>query len=250
MSMPNRSRITRCYPFAVLLVAWATTASGQSTWTVTDNDGATAYFADGKMRMVDTEGRGETVIYDFKKREITVIDEESKTYMRGSFDEFCELMKKLWARVSEAMGSMGFDEKESKPPVVTFKATGQMGMIAGYESEKYYVYADGSMYEEVWISHDPSLKNLIAIMKDYVKYADDIRRCAGGDSDAVEDSPEYAQLYSKGWIMKSMSRTEEVESAPNEVVSIEKKKYSPADFQPPKGYTKKPFELPDMTGEN
>jgi len=125
-----------------------------------------------------------------------------------------------------------------KKQEVSFKKAGSGGKVAGWSTDKYEIYVDGKLYEEVWLVTDSSLvKDLTKVdFKVFQEFSSCMADQPGGGWDP-ENSPEYVKLMKKGWEVKSVSHGD-VEQVSSDTVSLEKKDIPGSEFQVPANYRK------------
>ncbi len=231
------------------MVFWGA-VSGFCGYLITDADGARAMVSNGKIKSVAGDTDDETVIMDLKKGEIIMLDDSKKTATRTSIDDFCAMMDQVGSAMAQAMeqfreqsggsGQFEIPGLDSGPGDVRVEKSGPGGAIAGYDTQKFRVFADGELYEELWITTD---KKLIAEAGGLDKIAR-FEKCANqamGQA-SVESHPDYISLITSGWLLKSVSHEDGVPETMVDVRSIESRKISDSEFAIPGDYRQVGFE--------
>ena len=236
-NMVNRFVIT----IAVIVLA-GQTALAQKGWRITDENGEITLISNGRLKQSWGE---DALIMDGKQNKILFLSAEKKGYAQGTPEEYCALMKEVQDAMmanlppdQRAMieGMRGNKDK-AKPRKVVVKPLGSGGQVSGLETDKYAVYVDGELYEEVWLANDPDFlkqfKPLVAIFRGF-------SQCVGSMSsqDDVEVSKEYLDLYQKGIEVKARRAGAEAEEETAEESRVERVILAESEFAIPPGYTK------------
>lgn len=218
---------------------------------ITENDGTKAFVSNGKIKSISDDPEEEQMIFKLQEGTITVLNHQEKTASQGTIDEYCSLMKKMSEVMNQGMRQMMEQMKEqgmSEMPSylsdaghtsveeVVVKMVGSGGSVAGYDTEKYQVYADEKLYEEVWISKNEKLSKEIGNMEMLARF----EACASqmmGDK-TVEASSEYQKLIKSGWMLKSISYQDGDTETIVDVRMIEEKSIPDSEFEIPAGYEK------------
>jgi len=213
-----------------------------------DKEGGITLISDGKFKHVSPED-GMSTISDSQKGTITIINEREKTYASGKPQDFCKGMKEMMDSVREMMDAAMADippeqrammeemMKQSTPtspakkPSVSIKKAGKGGKVAGWDTDKYEVFVDGKLYEELWlVTHSTILKELAKMdFKIFQEFSSCAASQDGGGYDP-ENSPEYIKLMQEGLEVKTVSRGP-VEQDSSDTVSLEKKDIPDSEFR-------------------
>ncbi len=222
----------------------------------------TIYISKNKVKSV-SEGGHEMTIFDLNTGEMTLTNNEKKTYVVAKPEELFrsaqdamakakaqmeEEMSKLppeqRAKIEEMMKSHGINHPgASKPEDLTLKATGTTESIAGYSSRKFEVYKNGKLDREIWTSKDviPNSELDPKKMADYMKEMQQMSAKfnpgkEGAVSDLSEQTKVYNQIYETGFPMRSVDHFSDSGAYIEEVVSVTKTDIPDKEFQPPAGF--------------
>ncbi len=238
-------KVAMCLGILAALMAWGVTAN--AGWLLTDANGQTGALSKGKMRLNEDYGG---VIMNAAKDKMILFDKNKKVCATGTVAEFCEAMSGM---MDKAMGSMPPEQrammekmmggKKKEAPKVVVTKEGRGDAIAGLETTKYKVTADGKLYEEVWITTDK------AVMDDYRPLTGFLSKFVGCSASAAammgtlpEATPEYMKLYEMGFVLKSVSPDEEHAVNNVSMQKLEKKDIPDSEFEPPAGYRMLTFD--------
>lgn len=224
----------------LLVLSTSTAAAG---WLVVSSDGDTLLISQGKMKQMS---EGLVWILDGNKGEVLYINPHQKMYTGGTVEQMCAefsaMIDASMAALTPELRKMAEESvkarKKKSPPAVKVIAKGKGGRIAGMETEKYDITADGKLYEEVWLASD---KTLVEETRPLVRTLPRFLGCMRHIEFPVEASPEYAKLLEKGWEMKSVSHEGDASPSSTEVIALSKKSIPDAAFAVPPGYTKVPL---------
>jgi len=210
----------------------------------------TILIQDQKMKTASSDG---TFIFNLKTDEIILINDKDKIYWSGNIESFREeasetmkmivdeLLEQFPEQQREMFKSMfdGMAEMydEPNPEImdalsVSVEKTGESETIAGYESRKYTVTANGKQVEEVWISSRPNISGEFD-MKELHEVLNQISPVASPE-DYYGFSDKYLDLLSSGFVM----RTVDADGMRTEVTNIEEKQIDDSEFLPGPGYKK------------
>jgi hypothetical protein len=185
-------------------------------------------------------------ILDGNKGKVLYINPHQQVYAGGTVEQMCA---EFSAMIDASMAALTPDMRKlaeesmkagqrKTPPAVKVIAKGKGGRIAGVETEKYDITADGKLYEEIWLASD---KALLEETRPLARTLPRFLGCMQHIEYPVEMSPEYSKLLGKGWEMKSVSHEGDVAASPSEVIVLSKKAIADSEFAVPRGYTKVPF---------
>src|SRR4030042_274358 len=113
------------------------------------------YFSEDRFRTDHPEG-GLTMIIDFKKDWMVMIDHRSKSFVEVKYSQ--------WQR--EVAKQLKQDLPGIQPRVrkITLTRSGETATINGFQTEKVQIYADGELIEENWVTRDVVVKDLEKVM--------------------------------------------------------------------------------------
>jgi hypothetical protein len=225
--------------FAVLSFALQI-AVAQNAWKITDQSGEVTLISNGRLKQSWAE---DGLIMDGKKNQILFLSSKKKAYAKGTPEEYCKLMKeaqetmmaKLPPDQRAAVEGMYGKKQGGKAPKVVVKAQGAGGKVSGLQTEKYAVYADNELYEEVWLATDPDfLKHFKPLASIFRVFSE----CVGSMAlkDPVESSKEYMNLYEMGIEVKARKAGSEAKEEPGKEAIVERVAAAEAEFAVPPGY--------------
>jgi len=117
---------------------------------------ATLSFSDQRFRTDQEEG-GSTVIIDFKKDLMLLVDHRLRTYTEIKFSQWEKEVAKLLK-----MESSGTKSKARK---IVVKQTEEKMIVNGFNTEKIDILADGELIEEDWVTRDVNLEDIEKLME-------------------------------------------------------------------------------------
>jgi hypothetical protein len=226
-----------CTVFALLLVVPCVVHAG---WAVTEPDGSESLISKGRMRASWDNGAS---ILDANSSTVVMIDDMNRTYASGTVDELCAQIK---SSVESMMGDMPAEQKamvqrmmgHGKTPEVKIVDKGAGEKIGGFATKRYDVVADGKLYQQLWITDN---KDLVAECKPVMLLMARFSQCLasvnpmGGTSDP-EATPEYAKIFERGVVVRSVDAGEQEEGGEPEEMTIEKRDVPESAFKVPDGY--------------
>jgi hypothetical protein len=222
---------------------------------------ATIYMQDNKVKSFDEDGQF-SVIFKLDDGEIIQVDNISRTYSSTQaevyFSYYKEYALKLKAAMQQQLSELPPDQRaqaelrmkqqgievpgiSAGPLQFTFKKTGEVNKIAGYKSEKYEIYRDGRVDEEIWTSNDERLQEEIDMKKmgDYLSRLREVEDSLGGARPlSGESNQAYLEVYSSGFPMKTLDFPLSGKSIVEKTVKVSKKKIDDSEFNAPSGYKK------------
>ncbi len=215
-------------------------------WVQVDGEGATTLISEGMLKGT-SGGDDQYSILDARKGNIMFVDPKRKVYSQESIDDFC---KAVVTGMSQAKKTVPAEDKGKQKagkdvPRVSVTKEGDGGAIAGYNTVKYKVLADGKLYEEVWLTSDPAvIKDLESVfrtvMKKFEKCLSNLANVAESLALSVEETQEYRELERQGWQMRSKSYAGGRGPVTSEIVKLEKRDIPASEFEVPSGYKKVP----------
>jgi hypothetical protein len=202
-----KTTASRFLATCVVIVVFLHAAVAQNGWKIVDASGEVTLISDGRLKQ---SWGDDALLMDGKKNRILFLSAEKQAYAQGTPDQYCTLMKeaqdamvaKLPPEQRSMMENMRKQKSGGKPPAVVIKSQGSGGLVSGLKTEKYAIYVDGELREEVWLATDPDFlkqfKPLIGIF------------CAGigvCDSRWLQGnrSP-HLRLRTNGWNGRRVSR--------------------------------------------
>ncbi|MFO8055092.1 MAG: DUF4412 domain-containing protein [Bacteroidales bacterium] len=216
---------------------------------ITESDGAQSVISDGKIKNLTEDADEMPMIINLKSGDMVVLNPEEKTAAKGTLDEYCQMVDAISQKMAESMAMAlehgmkempGMPSFSSEPIDVRIEKLGGGGRIAGYQTAKYKIYADGEPYEEVWIAADKKLTREIGNMEALSRFEACASKMMGPHT--VEASSEYKNLMKSGWMLKSVSLEYGEHETIVDIVSIEEKSFPAGTFEIPSGYEIKPLK--------
>lgn len=192
------------------------------------------------------ETRAWAQVVHFKIQRLLVINHLGQVYWEGPIDEYVATMaSQAQARMNEAMQRMPPDqrmivEKRAGPfdtvaPTVeiTVTPTPEKKTVAGHSARKYIVRRNDEPYEETWVAGDINLGTDVDRQK--------LRKFIGQLQVSRTTPPgsvlaELTELLDKGYPVETVNL---ISNITKEVIQVERKSISNAEFAVPKGYTQK-----------
>lgn len=165
---------------------------------IVDQNGEQVLLSTGRLKMAPRSAGGLVMVLDVGRGRLWVADPGQKRYWEGTVDEYCEGLRGVSAMPQGDAGA-------GHVPKVTIQRTSVTETIAGLPTRKYQVLADGTLYEELWLTSDPALLRELVV----ARAPETFGRMSGclataGAGSRVEATEEYRKLYSEGWPLKAV----------------------------------------------
>ena len=236
------------YIFAIVFFFLIGIKSQAQGWVMSESDNSVTIIGDGWIKSISNGEEGElTFIFNGDRDIIILIDEVSEKYAKGSGDDYCNAMKSMMDDMNSQMPPEQLkmmedmiNQQKAKPAPKVTVTKGRGEVIAGYQTEKYSINVDGELFEEKWISNDPSLKSLFEVFKSIQELTSKTVTCAVPDESFINSSPEFSREYKNvelsGVELKSVSHEYGNPESSREVVSLEKEDIPSSEFEIPDGY--------------
>ena len=237
-----KTTVSRFLATCVVIVVFLHAAVAQNGWKIFDSSGEVTLISNGRLKQ---SWGDDALLMDGKKNRILFLSAEKQAYAQGTPDQYCTLMKeaqdamvaKLPPEQRSMMENMRKQKSGGKPPAVVIKPQGSGGLVSGLKTEKYAIYVDGELREEVWLATDPDFlkqfKPLIGIFRGF-------SQCVGSMSvsmqDELETSKEYLDLYEKGVEVKVRRPGADDEQGGDEESRVERVSVPDSEFAVPDGY--------------
>ncbi len=211
------------------------------------------YVQQNKVKSVGSR----TTIINLEKGIFYFIVSERETYWSGTPIEFRKLMEEGKKMMEEhQLKNMPPEQREAYkqymktreeevktvPPKqkVEVKKTSGKAKIAGYSGQKYEIWVDGKLKEELWVCADIMPQDEIDINK--LEQFFETMNEPNKDEGSYKSSPEYEKIATymeKGYKLKKITYDEHgMEKSVSETVKIEKKNIADSEFKVPKNYKK------------
>ena len=205
-----------------------------------DQDGSRTLISDGRIKEVPDSNDEGWVVMNLKTNTILMVNTEQGTCTEATFEEYCSSMQMVLGGMMSAMSEFMGGQMQDEAPDVEIRKLGSGGKIAGFDTVKYQVSADGELYEELWLTHDR------ALMKELGNPDQDSLRqfatCMEGQSATVENDEDYIEMSTSGWPLKEISYDMGEPEVDLEVVRLEKKDIPASEFAMPAGCRKVDLE--------
>jgi len=230
------------------LFAFLAPAIQAQTWIMVESDNSVTYIKNDWIKSVEVGEEGDfSFIFNASRDLIIIIDDANAAYAQGSGEEYCLAVKSLQEEMNKQMPpehkkmmqDLINDQKAKPTPKVTVsKGTG--GEIAGYPTSKYSINVDGELFEEKWITNDPSLNSILNVNKSTQKLMSKTITCALPDGWPLNSSPEFSAEYKEvensGIELKSVSHEYGSAEINTDVISIDKEDIPDEEFDVPGDY--------------
>ncbi|MCB2191662.1 MAG: DUF4412 domain-containing protein [Deltaproteobacteria bacterium] len=196
------------------------------------------------------------MIYNLNNETVTMLNPDHQVYWSGNPQQLNQQMTQaLDARMEQALKQAPPEQRDQMrammkqrmgrgmaPPAadVKVKDTGETSKIAGYESNKYQVYVDGKLRQEMWVAQLPGFKREMDMGK-MMKLAHALRTGTGGQGLGWRRAQAVQELMSRGMPMKIVDYNRGGPMTVMTVTKVEKKSLPASTFQPPTGWKKVDF---------
>jgi len=117
---------------------------------------ATLSFSDQRFR-TDQEEKGATVIIDFGKDLMILVNHQLRTYTEMKFSQ--------WEKEVARLLKMESSATKSKTRKIVVKRTEEKVIVNGFNTEKIDILADGELIEENWVTQDVNLADVEKLME-------------------------------------------------------------------------------------
>ncbi|MCF8086119.1 MAG: DUF4412 domain-containing protein [Desulfohalobiaceae bacterium] len=209
-------------------------------------NGTRTLVSQGILKSIPADLDDNQMILDLRKGTIIVLDQQKMTASQGTVDEYCTAMQKIAGMMTQRMqqmkGKAMSDMPDSPYPdqsleqQVRVEKLGPGGDIAGYATQKYEVYVNDELIEEVWSSKDEELLGELGEVDAMIRFQACASQMMGGNS--VESDPKYKRMLQSGWMLKSIEHEDGYAEVIVEVQRIEQKSIPSSEFEIPAGYTR------------
>jgi hypothetical protein len=200
------------------VTTWTNTAVKQNGDRMAPQD-ASMTISDGRVRLEQPEV---VTVIDYNANRYTLMNPVKQYYWTGTIDEFQrEMGRERATKMREQFAELrGKDapakDEEYKIPVVdpaklpplSISKTGLSEKIAGYETEKYEIKADGELFQEIWIapamdvSADLDPNRYFAVQR---KVSAAMLGKSADQYNALYFNDEYRRLIEKAFVLKSVT---------------------------------------------
>lgn len=211
------------------------------------------YVQQNKVKSVGSK----TTIINLEKGIFCFTVPDREVYWSGTPEEFRKLMEEGRKMMEEQqLKSMTPEQREAYQQYmkqreeeaktiapkqkVEVKKTSNKAKIAGYSGQKYEVWVDGKLKEELWLCADIMPQDEIDIKK--LEQFFETMYGSGEREGSYKSSPEYEKIATymeQGYKLKNIKYDEYgMEKSVKEAVKIEKKNIPDSEFEVPKNYKK------------
>jgi len=258
--------------YFLCLLGWLAASTAFAGYRLTDKEGDETLVSKGLAKEQSTEGPGPESVFDLASARAWMSNPDRRVYWEGSIDELCSTIRETAKTMAKKMeqqmeaeiarlspeqrakvedlrkgiaAKRAAAEKEAskKPGVVKVERTDETATIAGQATRKYRVLIDGDLYQENWLTTDPTFAKEFALDK-ASEVMSRVSACAesedtnGGGTKGVDEGQVYRKLYERGWPLKTVAFKDGKPRPKSETVKIEKRDIPDKEFQPPPDYRK------------
>jgi hypothetical protein len=247
-------------------------SSVEAGFVLTDKEGDRTLVSKGRVK--ELAGEGPQSVFDLGTARAWMSNPNHKVYWEGTIEELCttfretakSIAKSMEERMEAQLSKLAPEERakveqlrkmlaekreaEAKkepagPGVIKIERTDDTATIAGQPTRKFRVLVDGNLYEEDWLTTDPTFAREFALDKASALMSQ-VSTCAQvGDPNTrakgVDEGKIYQKLYPEGWPLKTVSHEGGQARVRTEIETIEKGEIPEAEFKPPAGYHKGPL---------
>jgi hypothetical protein len=254
------------------LVALAMALAGSSVeagFVLTDKEGDRTLVSKGRMK--ELAGEGPQSVFDLGTARAWMSNPNRKVYWEGTIEELCttfgeiakSIAKSIEERMETQLSKLPPDQRvkleqlrkmlaekrdaEAKkenpgPGVIKIERTDETATIAGQPTRKFRVLVDGNLYEEDWLTTNPTFAREFALDKASALMSR-VSTCAQmsdrkARTKGVDEGKIYQKLYPQGWPLKTVFHSGGQQRTKTEIETIEKGDIPETEFKPPAGYHK------------
>lgn len=266
--------MTHTFRAAMLLIALslvppAVHAGWVTTWTNTavkqngdrmETQNASMAISGGRVRLEQPEV---VTVIDYNTDRFTLINPVKHYFWTGTIDEYQREMGRARAlKMREQFGELGkgkaspkADEYKvpaidpAKLPPLSISKTGLTEKIAGYDTEKYQINADGELFQEIWVaptmdvSGDLDPNRYFAVQR---KMSTTMMGKSAGQYNALYLNDEYRKLIEKAFVLKIVTH-HLAGSFERSATSVSQAEVPASQFEVPEAYRK--VRLSDLLSE-
>ncbi len=225
---------------------------------------STLYIQDNMLKSVDDE---QILIFDLDNWLLTYVSQQKKGYWTGKPADYLRFVMEFTLDMLEE--EIKHADRYERPALqalyddlkmnlkhdmdaveligelpVEIIMTEQSEMIVGYRSNRYLVYFDRVLVEEVWLTPDIDLGSEYDF-REFRAFIDEMSW--NGMFANYRSSDEYIHLMKSGMPMRTVEDDQSATESVTEVVMIENRQIPASEFYPPKGYSL--MELDELAGE-
>jgi hypothetical protein len=240
----------------------------EAGFVLTDKEGDRTLVSKGRVK--ELAGEGPQSVFDLGTARAWLSNPNRKVYWEGTIEELCRtfretaksIAKSMEERMQQQMSKLSPDQRAQleefrkrlkeqradaektapEPGVIQVERTDDTETIAGQPTRKYRVLVDGKLYEEDWLTTDPTFAREFALDKasalmshvSTCAQSSDSHSRAGG----IDEGKIYQKLYPQGWPLRTVSYSGGQARLKTEIETIEKGDIPEKEFQPPAGYRK------------
>jgi hypothetical protein len=257
------------------LVAMGIALAGSSVeagFVLTDKEGDRTLVSKGRVK--ELAGEGPQSVFDLATARAWMSNPQHKVYWEGTIEELCttfretakSIAKSMEERMEAQLSKLPPDERakleqlrkmlaekrdaEAKkenpgPGVIKIERTDDTTTVAGQPTRKFRVLVDGTLYEEDWLTTDPTFAREFALDKASALMSQ-VSTCAQVSDPnerikGVDEGKIYQKLYPQGWPLKTVSHAGGQARIKTEIETIEQGDIPETEFKPPAGYHKGPL---------
>jgi uncharacterized protein DUF4412 len=244
-------------------------SSVEAGFVLTDKDGDRTLVSKGRVK--ELAGEGPQSVFDLGTARAWMSNPKHKVYWEGTIEELCTTFRETAKSIAKTMeermeaqlsklppdqrakleelrkmlAAKRAEEEEKEAPgpgVIKVERTDDTATIAGQPTRRYRVLVDGNLYEEDWLTTDPTFAREFALDKASALMSR-VSTCAQSSDPnsrtrGVDEGKIYQKLYPQGWPLKAVSHSGGQARTRTEIETIEKGDIPETEFKPPAGYHK------------
>lgn len=211
---------------------------------------------------IKTETQKDISIFNLETNHLYLLNPLNKTYWAGTLPEFkSEVIEGMKSKMESALANLPAEHQEmfrkkyqemidkveneqsNTSKVFEMKQTEESITILDYRCEKYQFFKDETLTEDIWITPEIKINKELNIekFKDFFTGFSNV-----ADQSSAENTPEFFELLSQGYPMKSIKYHENFKISTT-VVSIVSKQIPESVFTVPVGYSE--VNIMDLWGD-
>jgi len=242
----------------ILLLFTLLVINGYAGWVLTvrqshsDSDAATSkviYFQENKIKLVESDL---TTIFDINQQIITFLKPQIQLYWRGTLEDYrIEVNETLELMINIEVEKLPVDQQEearrmfetmmrimespdtSSSIDIYVRETGENENILGYETQKYQVFLNGVIIEDLWIPQELDVSDDLDLEK-YLLLMSQLS--TGFEYDLYyQATAEYSHIIKDKYILRSKEYRIGYQTV-CEVIEIREESLNELNFLPPPDY--------------
>lgn len=240
------------------VTTWTNTAVKQNGDRM-DPQNTSMAISGGRVRL---EQPDVVTVIDYNANRFTLINPVKHYFWTGTIDEYQrEMARERAQKMREQFAELGKSKRTPKTddyklpkidpaklPALSISKTGLSEKIAGYDTEKYQIMADGELFQEIWVaptmdvSGDLDPNRYFAVQR---KMTSTMMGKSAGEYNALYLNDEYRKLTEKAFVLKIVTH-HMGGSFERSATSVSKTEVASSQFEVPEAYRK--VRLLDVLG--